>query len=125
MFDGFGDYRRLALSVTPDNRLLAIGKFNAYGKAGDAGAKDGFKAVDHQGKSHEVFVQGYEDRVAFSKDGAEWTAVQAARGVAPRAWLWGGVHWHKGYWQSMDSLRDKIVLEKEWATGSARWKIWS
>ena len=36
-----------------------------------------------------------------------------------------GVHWHKGYWQSMDSLRDKIVLEKEWATGSARWKNWS
>jgi glucose-1-phosphate cytidylyltransferase len=35
-----------------------------------------------------------------------------------------GVHWHRGYWQSMDSLRDKMVLEKEWASGHARWKVW-
>jgi glucose-1-phosphate cytidylyltransferase len=31
---------------------------------------------------------------------------------------------HKGFWQSMDSLRDKNVLEKLWATGDAPWKIW-
>jgi glucose-1-phosphate cytidylyltransferase len=35
-----------------------------------------------------------------------------------------GVYWHQGYWQSMDSLRDKMVLENEWATGNAAWKIW-
>jgi len=31
---------------------------------------------------------------------------------------------HKGYWQNMDSLRDKMVLEEQWATGSPGWKIW-
>lgn len=31
---------------------------------------------------------------------------------------------HEGYWQSMDSLRDKIVLEDAWATGSPPWKVW-
>jgi glucose-1-phosphate cytidylyltransferase len=36
-----------------------------------------------------------------------------------------GYYWHKGYWQSMDSLRDKILLEKEWASGSAPWALWS
>jgi glucose-1-phosphate cytidylyltransferase len=36
-----------------------------------------------------------------------------------------GVHWHKGYWQSMDSLRDKVVLEKEWSGGTAPWKVWT
>lgn len=36
-----------------------------------------------------------------------------------------GSHWHQGYWQSMDSLRDKAVLEKSWADGSAPWKIWA
>jgi len=36
-----------------------------------------------------------------------------------------GVYWHRGYWQSMDSLRDKIVLEKEWESGNPPWKIWS
>jgi glucose-1-phosphate cytidylyltransferase len=32
---------------------------------------------------------------------------------------------HKGYWQSMDSLRDKQVLEAQWATKKAPWKVWT
>lgn len=28
---------------------------------------------------------------------------------------------HAGYWQSMDTLRDKHALEEMWATGAARW----
>ncbi|WP_181698976.1 glucose-1-phosphate cytidylyltransferase [Chthonobacter albigriseus] len=32
--------------------------------------------------------------------------------------------WHKGYWQSMDSLRDKMVLEQLWEKGNPPWKIW-
>ena len=31
---------------------------------------------------------------------------------------------HNGFWQPMDTLRDKIQLEEMWATGGARWKIW-
>ncbi len=31
---------------------------------------------------------------------------------------------HDGYWQSMDSLRDKQVLEASWAS-SPPWKVWS
>ncbi|MDQ2909940.1 MAG: glucose-1-phosphate cytidylyltransferase, partial [Actinomycetota bacterium] len=31
---------------------------------------------------------------------------------------------HHGYWQNMDSLRDKMVLEEQWATGSPPWKTW-
>lgn len=31
---------------------------------------------------------------------------------------------HEGYWQSMDSLRDKQVLEGIWASGAAPWKVW-
>jgi glucose-1-phosphate cytidylyltransferase len=29
---------------------------------------------------------------------------------------------HTGYWQSMDTLRDKNILEELWATGNAPWK---
>jgi len=29
---------------------------------------------------------------------------------------------HSGYWQSMDTLRDKMALEEQWATGNAPWK---
>lgn len=31
---------------------------------------------------------------------------------------------HEGFWQPMDTLRDKIHLEELWATGQAPWKIW-
>jgi glucose-1-phosphate cytidylyltransferase len=31
---------------------------------------------------------------------------------------------HTGFWQNMDTLRDKNVLEQLWQTGNAPWKIW-
>ena len=32
---------------------------------------------------------------------------------------------HNGFWQPMDTLRDKQHLEELWATGSAPWKVWT
>jgi glucose-1-phosphate cytidylyltransferase len=32
---------------------------------------------------------------------------------------------HNGFWQPMDTLRDKTYLEELWATGDAPWKTWS
>jgi len=31
---------------------------------------------------------------------------------------------HEGYWQPMDTLRDKNVLEELWNNGEAPWKVW-
>lgn len=31
---------------------------------------------------------------------------------------------HEGFWQPMDTLRDKIVLEEYWQSGKAPWKVW-
>lgn len=31
---------------------------------------------------------------------------------------------HTGFWQPMDTLRDKQHLEDLWATGKAPWKQW-
>jgi len=36
-----------------------------------------------------------------------------------------GAYKHDGFWQPMDMLRDKIDLEKLWASGKAPWKRWS
>ena len=33
-------------------------------------------------------------------------------------------HEHHGFWQPMDTLRDKHLLEELWQTGKAPWKIW-
>jgi len=31
---------------------------------------------------------------------------------------------HEGFWQPMDTLRDKNLLEQLWASGKAPWKVW-
>jgi len=31
---------------------------------------------------------------------------------------------HQGFWQPMDTLRDKNLLEKLWQSGKAPWKMW-
>lgn len=33
-------------------------------------------------------------------------------------------YFHKGFWQPMDTLRDKQRLEELWASGRAPWKTW-
>ena len=36
-----------------------------------------------------------------------------------RAWK------HDAFWQSMDTLRDKMVLEELWAGSNPPWKVWN
>jgi glucose-1-phosphate cytidylyltransferase len=31
---------------------------------------------------------------------------------------------HNGFWQPMDTLRDKNHLEELWNSGKAPWKVW-
>ena len=35
-----------------------------------------------------------------------------------------GSYIHSGFWQPMDTLRDKILLEQLWESGNAPWKLW-
>jgi glucose-1-phosphate cytidylyltransferase len=32
---------------------------------------------------------------------------------------------HEGFWQPMDTLRDKLMLENLWTSGQAPWRVWS
>lgn len=32
---------------------------------------------------------------------------------------------HEGFWQCMDTVREKEQLEKMWASGNAPWKVWA
>ncbi len=34
-------------------------------------------------------------------------------------------YYHHGFWQPMDTLRDKNYLEELWVTGAAPWKVWA
>jgi glucose-1-phosphate cytidylyltransferase len=31
---------------------------------------------------------------------------------------------HRGFWQPMDTLRDRHLLEDLWSAGRAPWKVW-
>ena len=35
-----------------------------------------------------------------------------------------GAYEHRGFWQPMDTLRDKNHLEDLWANNKAPWKLW-
>jgi len=35
------------------------------------------------------------------------------------------VYFHQGFWQPMDTLREKNLLEDLWQSGNAPWKVWS
>jgi glucose-1-phosphate cytidylyltransferase len=35
-----------------------------------------------------------------------------------------GAFFHDGFWQPMDTLRDRRQLEEMWASGNAPWKVW-
>jgi glucose-1-phosphate cytidylyltransferase len=35
-----------------------------------------------------------------------------------------GAYKHAGYWQPMDTLNDKVTLERLWDSGQAPWKVW-
>lgn len=34
------------------------------------------------------------------------------------------VYHHRGYWQNMDTLRDKMFLQEQWDSGHAPWHTW-
>jgi len=33
-------------------------------------------------------------------------------------------YFHDGFWQAMDTLRDRRQLEALWASGQAPWRVW-
>ena len=32
---------------------------------------------------------------------------------------------HEGFWQPMDTIRERNLLEELWASGKAPWKVWA
>ncbi len=62
-----------------------------------------------------VFDRISGDQTVFEKGPLESLAAEGQLSV----WK------HSGYWQSMDTLRDRNLLEELWATGEAPWKTWA
>ena len=54
-------------------------------------------------------------------DGSSWEADVLPQLAAAREL---SAYRHPGFWQPMDTLRDRSRLEELWASGQAPWKIW-
>jgi glucose-1-phosphate cytidylyltransferase len=60
------------------------------------------------------------DRIAG--DNTVWEA-EPLEGLAADGQL--GAYKHDGFWQPMDTLRDKRMLDELWESGTAPWKTWA
>jgi len=62
------------------------------------------KVIDHIDDEHTVWEREPLERLARDKQLNAW--------------------FHRGFWQPMDTVRDRIHLEELWSSGKAPWKIW-
>jgi glucose-1-phosphate cytidylyltransferase len=54
-------------------------------------------------------------------DDSSWEGAPLTRLVSMRQMM---AFEHQGFWQPMDTLRDKNLLEELWRSGKAPWKVW-
>ena len=69
-------------------------------------------------------VGGKAEEIARALERLDW---KSWLGVAPPREYWPGLYHsfkHRGFWQPMDTLRDKTHLEDLWLSGNAPWKVW-
>ena len=64
--------------------------------------------------SPEVINEIHDDKCMFEREPME--SLTAKKQVQ--------AFFHSGFWQPMDTLRDKHYLEELWSTGRASWKTW-
>ena len=104
--------------VQPDGRYGAVAVDSLSGKVqrfvekpvGDGGwINGGFFVL-----GYDVFKYLESDSLIFEREPLESLADEGKLAA----------YKHNGYWQSMDSLRDKNMLEEEWRKGTAVWKVW-
>jgi glucose-1-phosphate cytidylyltransferase len=93
-------------SLEPDQ--LNVGTFKEKPQGGSGWVNGGFFVLEPE-------VLGYidDDSTVFEKEPLERLAADGQLSA----------YRHRGFWQNMDSLRDKMFLERYWAT-SKPWKVW-
>jgi glucose-1-phosphate cytidylyltransferase len=104
-------------ATTPPGRFGALNigeeslveKFNEKPKGDGAMINGGFFVL-----SPSVIDLIADDSITWEKEPLEQLA-EAEELVA---------YQHPGFWQPMDTLRDKMLLEELWAAGQAPWKSW-
>ncbi|WP_431469976.1 glucose-1-phosphate cytidylyltransferase [Sphingosinithalassobacter sp. LHW66-3] len=128
--DGVGDVDITALIAFHkahgrDATLTAAvppGRFGALGMEGDQ-VKSFFEKPEGDGGTINAGFFVLSPKVIDRIAGPDTTWEQEPmRGLAEDGQLMA--YRHHGFWQPMDTLRDKMHLEKLWDTGKAPWCVW-
>jgi glucose-1-phosphate cytidylyltransferase len=101
------------------------GRFGAINLSSDRPRAAHFReksASDGQVINGGFFVVEPEALDAIDGDSTSWENEPLAR-LIDRDQL--AVYRHRGYWQNMDTLRDKAVLQELWDTGKPPWCVWN
>lgn len=94
------------LNIRPDNRVVSFKEK----PQGDGGLINGGFFV----LSPKVIELVSDDQTVWEREPLETLAASNQL----KAYM------HEGFWQPMDTLRDKNLLEDLWLTGKAPWKVW-
>lgn len=94
------------LDISEENKVLAFREKQDLDKSVING---GFMVMNP-----EIFDYIDGDETVFEQKPLEALAAQGSLMAYP----------HQGFWQCMDTQRDKQYLEKLWESGNAPWKIW-
>lgn len=81
------------------------------------------------GDERGFFFESYNQQTFEELIGRKVTFVQDNHSKSKKNVLRGlhfqrGENAHPGFWQPMDTLRDKVYLEGLWEKGKAPWKTW-
>ncbi|WP_317162837.1 glucose-1-phosphate cytidylyltransferase [Sunxiuqinia indica] len=104
------------------------GRFGAFKLAGDSNKIDNFREKPNGGSDNSAWINGgffVVEPEAFDfieGDQTSWER-EPMEQIASIDKL--AAFRHKGFWQPMDTLRDKHFLEELWNQGRAPWKIWN
>lgn len=95
-----------ALSISANNR---VEKFQEKTEGDNAWINAGFFVLEPKVLD---YIEG--DQILFEKEPVQ----NLARDGQLMAYR------HTGFWQPMDALREKNILENLWKSGKAPWKVW-
>ena len=105
-----------SVNVTQRFGVLDIGEDNTIRAFREKASDDGSQInAGYMILNPEIFDYIEDDSTIFEKEPLQRLALEGEL-VA---------YYHKGYWQCMDTKREKDKLEEIWASGNAPWKKWS
>ena len=103
--------------------VVQPGRYGALKLTDDAGLVEGFreKGVADGGLINGGFFVCEPEMLDLIEDDASVLEAEPMERMIERGKL--ASFRHDGYWQSMDSLRDRHLLEEQWRNG-APWRVW-